>query len=301
MSINDRFLTLRNRVKRITGQLYLTALLGDESGLIPGTIPGTVKIRQQSSNPDVLFPSIEVLAPAGKMLSWNPGDPVELEYDNKNRLRIKSPDADVQLSIGIDPVGVSLQQSSTRVAQVNIETLSVMPDSPPSLIVSVKAWNIVVNGVYYEFGGADINLETAGTGFTSLIPISGEQCYAVLFVESDYQTLSAVASTPIPIAELLGPLNIQECLDAIGLTVTPVFAIKLIGDQTEVSQDDLEVDGRDLRQMVNTAAAVNPNSSMFQIDRITTRLVIPENAQGNYREEVLIDAELVVDGRLYIG
>jgi hypothetical protein len=279
-----------NAARRISGQLYLPAVLGDESGNIAGSIPGRVLVRRQSSNPDVLFPSEEVLAPQGKQLTWSPGDPIELEYDSKKRLRIKGPDTDEMLSIGVDPIGVALQQNSPRITQGSIETLSVVPLG--GLVLGIKAWNVIIGNTYYEFGGGNIDLATAGTGSTSLVPDAGYQRYVVIFVEDDYETIDVQASTQSLIGEAT-PVSddIQECLDAeasLTANATSVFAVKLVGDQTQITQNGLEVDGRDLRQMVNTAASSSASLS-FQPDVITTVVVIPANCQGNYREEVVIE------------
>lgn len=237
---------LRTKYRQANNLDNIVAVLGDPDGLIPNNnIPGNVWITMLTSNGQSI--GVSVRGPVGKLIKMTPGLSVQLEYDKKGRLRVAEPDTDSSLAAGVNPLGYAYEQNSDRYSQSGLETLAVVPDpNGPSLLVFVKAWNPRVNGTYYRFLGAIADL-------TDYVPAADYQCFAGIFVKNDFKSLEINASTPKPVAGLdLSETDVQECFDASSDGSTGVYAIKLVGLQTEITQSDIENDGEDLRQLVNT-------------------------------------------------
>ena len=227
----------------------LPAVTGDKDGnLIVSFLPDHWWVRIQTSNG--LSQKIHVRAPTGKVIPAKVGINVQLERDKKGRLRICEPDTDNTDASGGSVTVLQAQTLTPRITQGNVETLSIVPTSPPSLFVTLKSCSFIVNGIEHFFPGALVNL-------TASVPAAGNMCYVVLFVKSDYLTTEVTASTARSIADV--PLDLadrQECLNARSAGSTSTYAIKLIGGQTTITQADIEDPStKDLRQLVNTAAS----------------------------------------------
>lgn len=247
-TIDEEVLGLRTKYIKDNNLALIRAIVGDASGNVPADIPGWVWVRVQSSNG--LSDKRRVLPPAGKAMNLKAGAAVTLEYDKMGNLRIAEPDTQTDLSGGVNVLANIVQPGATpRMTQGSIETLRVVPTNPASLMVGVKGWGPIVGATAYQFAGAAVDL-------TSHVPASGDMCYAVIFVKSDYTTTEAFASTARSTADVpLDAADIQECISAATAGSTPVWAIKLVGGQTTITQDNIDVDGVDLRQMVNTASS----------------------------------------------
>lgn len=223
----------------------LPAVLGDASGNITDpAIPGNVYVRVQTSNG--LSDRRSVRAPATMLPYLKPGLPVLLGQDQYKRSIIIGVNNDALLSAGNSPVTVQTQQQSGGVTQANLETLRLVPTSPPSLVVCVKAWYVLLNGTLYWFPGAPVDL-------TASVPSAGNMCYAMVFVKADHLTTEVTASTPRGVADVdLDLADLQECIDGRSAGSTPVGAIELIGGQTVINETNILDNGADMRQMVNT-------------------------------------------------
>lgn len=248
-TIDEEILRLRTKYIKENNLVLIRAIVGDASGNVPADIPGWVWVRIQSSNG--LFDKRRVLPPAGKAMSLKAGAAVTLEYDKMDNLRIAEPDTQSDLAGGVNVLAQVVQPTSAatpRLSQGSLETLRVIPTNPASLFVAVKAWNVIVNGIEYQFPGALVDL-------TSYVPSAGNMRYACPFVKSDYATTEVFASTARSTADVpLSSADIQECITAATAGSTPVWALKLVSGQTAITQDNIDIDGVDLRQMVNTAA-----------------------------------------------
>lgn len=250
-TVDEEILGLKTRYRRENNLDLIRAVVGTADGVvIDPTAPGFIWVRLQTSNG--LSAPRRVLGPAGKAMSLQAGAAVNLEYDKMGQLRVAEPDNLTVLAGGGNPIANIVQPTTTtvpRMTQGSIETLRVIPSAPASLIVAVKAWHPLVSGTAYQFAGAQVDL-------TSYVPSSGNMCYAVIFVKSDYSTIEVFASTARGVADLpLDVADIQECITAATAGSTPVWAIKLVGGQTTITQDNLDLDGVDLRQMVNVASS----------------------------------------------
>lgn len=233
----------RNRRRRLNLD-DVTAVLGrmDTNAVPNPRMPGRVWISVVGSNGLLGFRS--AIAPT-KYFKMDPGVPVKLKYDNKNRLQIDEPDADAQLTTGIDPVAMSIQQTSNSTSQSDFETLRITASDDPDLNVIVKAWN-PIDGVYYQYPGEITDL-------SSFVPSSGEMCYALIAMLSTYDAVEVVTSTPRPITDPdLGEDDVREAMAALSDNSVAIWAVALNGDMTVITQSDIDLfPSQDLRQALN--------------------------------------------------
>jgi hypothetical protein len=204
-------------------------------------------VRIQTSNG--LSQEIHVRAPTGKVIQAKPGINVQLERDKKGRLRICEPDTDNTDASGGSVTVLQQQTLTPRITQDNIETLGVVPTSPPSLYVTIKSWYVRVRGIWYFFPGKMENL-------TGSLPAAGNMCYAMLFVKNDYLTTEVLTSTPRLVSDVpLDLADIQECEDASSTGSTAVCVMKLLS--TTTAFDEAYFKDKDnykpLQQVINTA------------------------------------------------
>lgn len=274
MSDTD-ILLLRQKYRRDNNLDFISVVLGDQNGLVPdNAIPGNVWVTAITSNGQ--SKAFSVRGPSKPILSLKANTSVTLEYDKRHQLRVADLDGESTLAAGSNPVGIAIRSESDRVQQVSLETLAVIPTSPPSLRVYVKAWNPTVNNIYYEFPGGEIDL-------TEFVPSDeNEQCIVVIFVTDTFDDLVGFASTSIPNEELLGKEDVQECIDQSISTYTSVYGIRLKNGQDTISLQDITNYGKDLRGVVN----VNSTASVIGgFDRIITSRVpgqvVVSRATGN--------------------
>lgn len=237
----------KNRLRRNYRQQHnldkQKAVWGDAFGVVADpNRPGKVYVRVMTSNG--LSVARSVWAPR-TLFGVQVGDPIKLKYED-GRLMVDGPDHAAMLSTGTDPVARQQQYDSPSTPQGDFETLNLIAQG--GYLVSLKGWNIITNGLYYEVSFPDIDLE-------SYLPSSGEMCYAGIFALDDFSGVEIVTSTPVSIwDEPLGPSDVQECLDGALTTSTPAWAVALTGDMTAITQADIKSDGKDLRQLVNAGA-----------------------------------------------
>ncbi len=244
-TVDEEILRLKQTYRKANNLDPIKAVVGDNAGrYLDPDIPGNILVREQTSNG--LSAARSVRPPAGKTLKLQAGTNVLLEYDTYGQLRIAEPDTQAALAAAQNPIQNIVQPRSDTIPQTAIETLRVIPTNPASLIVAVKSWAPIINGTQYFFGGATVDL-------TSFVPAAGNMRYAVLFIKSDYATPETFASTARSAADTaLDSADIQECLNAATAGSTPIWAIKLSGGQTTITQEGINA-GVDLRQLVNTA------------------------------------------------
>lgn len=253
-------LALRQTYRKHNNLDPIPASLGDENGAIRDPHqPGKVAIREYTDNG--LSASRYVLLPTGTNIAFTPGADVWLGYDRKGRECIIDPNSDGATAKGEDPVASVAAQSSRDVSPFDIQALVVLPANLASLMVSVRAWNPIVNGVYSPFKGK------GQVDLTDYVPASGYLCYAALFVTDDYLDIEITSSTPELSSEVIDvDAHVQECLDAATNTDRPVWAIQLVGGQTTIKKRDIKA-GRDLRQLINTASSIGGGTgSWYSVD-----------------------------------
>jgi hypothetical protein len=270
---NERILGLRQDYREQNNLIYKPAFLGDASGnYIDPNFPGYVIIRELTSNG--LSQPRRAFLPANLSLVLKAGAPIKLGRDEFAREVILGADSNNTLNAGINTVYTVQNTSTGSTTQGLVETLRCVAQSVPSLVVTVKGWTITTASGYTEFPGSTIDL-------TSHVPSSGNMRYVVVAVKSDYATLEATDSTPRLSSDLpLGPADVSEAVALLSVNSTSVWAIKLVGDQTEITQQSIDNDGKDLRQLVNTTASndvVGPASStdnaVVRFDGTTGKLV----------------------------
>jgi hypothetical protein len=223
------------------------------SSIYDPTIPGNVWVSGQSSNGLGLPPSVR--PPQSQGIDLKPGRKVRLEYDAQGQLFIAAIDTRGALASGQPAVP---SPPPVTAAQTSIQTLAVIPSSPPSLVLSVRAWNPIINNTAYRFPGATITLSA---------PSAGQMYYALICVKGDYLTLEVLYSTQRGVTDVpLDNADEQECLNAKTPDSTAVWAQKLVGGQTAISQADLDVDGIPRQQLVNaTSSATQPDIIQIQV------------------------------------
>lgn len=241
----------RNVKGKIRNRLNLNmpeVILGDETGKIyDDYLPNHVLVRRLYAN-NTYGPAFPVLGPAGNSVILKPGTRVKLGQTSDRKIQVQGYDV-----IGGSIDGTNLMNANIPslpsggfIGQQSIITALVTPQNIPDLTVIVKAWIIIIQNTAYGYPGSN------SVDLSSLVPASGNNCYAVVFLQADYSTISVQASTARSIADIpLGVDDIQECVNAEAASSTPLAAVKLYGGQTTILNTDIV---HDLRQMINTSS-----------------------------------------------
>jgi hypothetical protein len=244
IDLSERKASIKRQFRGRLNLDEMSFVLGDTDGTINNpNFPGKIWIQAYAAGG--LLGHRSVYGPT-RQIPMVPGMPIKLKYDRKGRLQIDEIDQDAQLTTGVSPAALIAQQSSPASSQTDIQTLAVIPSSPPDMNVSVRSWNPVIGNTVYLFpGAAAISLSA---------PSAGDMYYACLFVKADFSSTEVKYSTARAITAYppLGLSDIQECLNAKSPGSTPVYAVKLIGGQTTISLADLRNDGAPLQQLINT-------------------------------------------------
>jgi hypothetical protein len=215
--------------------------------VIDPNFPGYVWIRENTSNG--LSSPRRVFLPASINIQLKATTPVELGYDKFGRECVMTGDSNANLAAGINTAAAVQNQQTSSTAQGAFETLRCVAQSTPSMVVTIKGWPITTASGYTEFPGSTIDLSTP----VDYRPSTGNMCYAVIAVKNDYATLEVATSTPRLSSDLpLGPADASEAVALLSAGSTPVWAVKLVGGQTVITQQDIDNDGKDLRQLVNS-------------------------------------------------
>jgi hypothetical protein len=224
----------------------------DPTTIYDPSIPGNVFVQEQQANG--MGKPTSVRGPAGNSVQLALATWVELQMTTDNRLAIVNYNVPANNSAGVNVLSSNTPQiqSGGYVGQQSIITALLAPQAIPDLTVTIKSWASIVAGIYYEFPGTD----TGGLDLSSYVPSSGNNLYALVFINSDFATVSVATSTPRATADLpLGSADIQEALTA-GLTAepgaTPIAVVRLYGDQTTIIQSDIV---QDVRQLINNTQA----------------------------------------------
>lgn len=256
------FRALRSKTHQKLQLSGIPAVVGDELGnVFDVTIPGNVLCRIQYANG--YGAPISVRGPVNSPMTLVCGSPVELIYTPDKRLQIKGIDANAAAISGINPLAANLPQlnSGGFVGQQSLATALVTPQAVPDLTVAVKSWLVIASGTYYEFPG------NGSFDLSSYVPSSGNNRYVVIFIQSDFATLVAHASTARSIADIpLNATDVQECITAAAATDMPLAAVRMYGGQTTIQNADITLD---LRQMINlnSSAAGNVSGPGASTDR----------------------------------
>lgn len=259
---------VRARVRQVVGITMPPAIIGDESGnVLDTTRPGYVFVRFQYQNG--YGKAVSILGPTNSV-KLNPGAPVNTFWNPVlKQPQVQSDDPIASVISGNNFLAQNLPEADSGgfVGQQSIITALVTPQATPDLTVVVKSWLIVSGGVYTRFSGS-------GTlDLSSFVPSAGNNCYVVVFIQDDYTTLIAKASTARLIASIpLGDADVQECITAAPINAVPLVAIKLIGGQTTIANADII---HDLRQLINsdpgeyTASVSTTNNSATTLFTLT--------------------------------
>lgn len=241
--ISERTRQLGRRYRQQNNLDYRPAkVLNDGTSIYDPAIPGNIFVVEQA--PNGLTTKRSVRPPQQQGLILKPGKSVRLEYDNQGQLFIAAIDTRGALASGENPIPPPALPPPS--AQNTSFALAVIPTLPASLSVIVRAWNPIFNNVVTLFGGATVDL-------TASVPSAGQMRLAAIFVKNDYATTEVVNSTARGVADMpLDATDINECLAGKSSGSTAVIAVKLIGGQTTITQDNLLVDSFLLRQDVNT-------------------------------------------------
>lgn len=220
------------------------AVVASSAGVIYDTsVPGNVFVRVLTSNG---LSDVRSVRGPNVAMTLYPGLNVVLLRDSRRQQYIAAADNQAQFAAGANP-NIVTQPPQPRTTQGQIETLSVVPMTPASLIVGVKAWNPIVNGTYYEFPGTIVD-------FTGSLPASGSMFYGSIFVKNDYLNGEVFFSTARQISDLpLDKTDVQETINQRSSGSVAVWAIRLIGGQTQITLSDIQNTGKDLRQFLNVS------------------------------------------------
>lgn len=242
--VDNRIDRLRQRYRQDNNLDPIYAVVGNGAGVVYDTsIAGNVFVRELTSNGLSFAKSVR--GPQNTMTLYD-GLNVRLLRDERRQLYVASIDNQAQAASGGNAYLTS-QPPQQRVRQDLIETLSVMPDNPPSLYLSVKAWNPIVNGTYYEFPGTRVYMGP-------YVPPTGSMTFASIFIKSDYLTGEVGTSTPRAVSDLpLDSVDVQQTVNRRSTGAVPVQSVKLIGGQTQITLTDIQNDGKALQQLVNVA------------------------------------------------
>ena len=243
-NIDNRLDELKRKYRQDNNLDPIYAVVGNGAGVVYDTsIAGNVFVRELTSNGLSFAKSVR--GPQTTMTLYD-GLNVRLMRDERKQLYVDSIDNQAQAAGGGNAYLTS-QPPQQRVRQDFIETLSVMPDNPPSLYLTIKAWNPIVNGTYYEFPGTRVYMGP-------YVPPTGSMTYASMFIKSDYLTGEVGTSTPRAVSDLpLDSVDVQETINHRSTGATPVQSVKLIGGQTQITLTDIQNTGKALQQLVNVA------------------------------------------------
>lgn len=190
---------------------------------------------------------ITVLGPLDTTLQLIPGNRVVLKWDYSiNKMRIAGSDPSGGSSGGVPLLANNVPQSDSGgyIGQQSIITALLTPQSVPDLTVNIKSWLAFSGGTSYPFQGTP----PGGFDLSSFVPSTGDNCYVMVFLESDFETISATSSTPRATSDVvLDNDDIQEAYSARPSGSTPIGLIVMYGDQTEILAADIQ----DARQFLN--------------------------------------------------
>lgn len=260
--ISERTKRLRDRYRRDNDLELRPAVVTVKNGsMYDPDYPGKVFVAEQA--PNGLTAPRSVFPPTQQGIILKPGQNVRLGKNLRGQDYIVEYDSVALMSKGQNPIPQSPQD---KIGQGLIQTLAVVPASPPSLVLSVKAWNPIIGNTLYMFPGVTLSALSA--------PSAGQMYYACIFVKADYTNYEVKYSTARGVTDVpLGLADVQECLNAKTPGSTPVWAQKLIGGQTTIGQADLETDGVPLQQLVNTDDGVY-NAAVSTTDATVTSLFV---------------------------
>ena len=262
--------------KRNLNLITTYAIVGDggsPASVLDNTQPNHVWVQPSMANGG-FGPAVSALFPDVPM-TLNAGDPVQLGWSRDRKLQIKGFHVGAAGVAGTPIQAPSTPQSASGgyLAQDSLLTALVLPEQTPDLTVIVEPWPVVVDGTFYLFPGTP----SGGYDLSASVPSSGNECYALLSLDSDFVTLSVTTSTPkleTDFPSLDGTIDgdtIQECLTAAPSGSIPLALIRLYGGQTAINQADIVLD---MRQIINVSsggsAAITVTDGSTTVVGVTT-------------------------------
>lgn len=271
------FLLLRQRHEKRNALRPFRAVTGDGSGVLYDNInPGSGKVWvRQITSAGLGLPFLVRGPVTGAQVPLKNEVAVTLNTDIDGELFVAGRDFATIVANGQNPLSEASSSKRTFQAQQDFITLLVTPTAVPSKSVHLYGWQPIVNRTVYQMLGQDVNL-------TSYIPAAGLQCYATLFVQSDYATIEVKASTPISSIgpSTLGKADLQECVTASSNGSQAIWAVHLADAQTAIVDADIYNLGVDLRQFINTSDSGNaPILGDYLLDELGNYLL---DELGNY-------------------
>jgi hypothetical protein len=153
------------------------------------------------------------------------------------------------LAQGINTVSTLQIQQSPRLNQTSVETLAVIPTTPPSLAVFVKSWPVIVNRTYSEFPGINTgNLTLTSLAVTdalapacnhtidSLVPGVSSSTFScdLASVTTGFINTASVTAQPAP-GSRLSNLSILTSIDSAGDSFTLGYVVGGTGTSERVT------------------------------------------------------------------
>lgn len=259
--LDKQLLQLREEYHRDANKSMPVGVLGkgDSSGTVTDTaVPGNVWVREWTASGYSVAISVVNALPPGQRI-WS-GMGVVIGYKNGQRAIV---DIDREAIKAADGNPGALPSPYT--AQESITTLLVRPTNPPSLYVQVLGGNFVDSGTTYFLQTTDGSTDNPHVNLTSLIPGAGEHCYGVVYLQDDYATFEAFASTAQSTLLPLEEADTDECHVQASDFAAPLWAIRLHDDQTEITNDDIYTQGKDLRAFFNISQLGRSDSPVRKI------------------------------------
>lgn len=266
-NILERANNLRNSFRRITNQSPEQAIIGDASGVMkydttpPSHVECRVYATDSATGVSTLSGPRPIYFPSNINITLKPGTPV-LVGTRYGRECILDPNTSAQLASGLDSTTAVAAQQGSSAPQGGLSTLKCIASTPPDLFVHLQGWNVITDGLYTEY-------QQPGIDLSGYVPSTGEMLYAGIFVLADLSDVLIVTSTPRAANDdPLDATDVNEILAGWNLLDTPAIAVKLIGDQTEITQAGIDIDGKDLRQVVNSASVSGGGNGWTQACRV---------------------------------
>lgn len=170
------------------------------------------------------------------------GTAVFVGYDTDRELAIVDIDFQGQQASGLNP---GANNPADRyfygaTTQDSIQTLQCHPLANDSMIVVVRPWFYLLDGVWYEWPAQQVDL-------TDYIPSSGNHVLVALWLKTD-NTIEITNSTEQLLRDRLDITDVQECYDAASERVSAIRLWRLYAGMGGIKETD---SWRDSRQILN--------------------------------------------------
>lgn len=237
MPNDPTILQLKRKFARKARLERFSALLADNNGVIyePG-LPGYVRVRQYGANGQLSAP---FAVRSRGMVNMLPNRPVQLGYDETDRLCIVSADFDGIIAQNASPLTDNASDPNVYSVsnQSQIIPLVSSPTNPASTNVRVVSW------IYYDGDASVYQFTGALVDLSSYIPTSGNHRLAGLFLKYD-RTIEVKTSTTKSTSDPISIDDASECYLARSPGSKAVWFWRLHDNQASITNADSFLDGR---------------------------------------------------------